>query len=128
MRWILPLFLLPSLSACFLSNSQVNHGLDPGAFASLQPGSSTARDVVEVLGAPTEVVQLGRRVAYRYDHTRTKQAGAWLAIVFLSGTDTQSDRAWLFFNEEDVLTHMGTTFDAKRVKYAPPPLNLSDRR
>jgi outer membrane protein assembly factor BamE (lipoprotein component of BamABCDE complex) len=127
MRRLLPLLCLPLLSGCFLSNSQVNQGLDVTAYAQLEPGKTSAGEVVQLLGAPTEVVQLGKRSAYRYDHTRTKQAGLWLILVFLSGTDTQSDRAWVFFDESDVLSHVGTTFDAGLSKFAVPPLKLSEK-
>ena len=118
-------FAFPLLPGCVFSNRQTNHPLDPAAFARLEPGRSTAKDVLEILGAPTEVVQLGTWSAYRYDHTRTKEAGLWLVVVFLHGSDVQSDRAWLFFNANDLLMDFGTTFDADRARYAIPPMKTS---
>jgi hypothetical protein len=121
------LVLLP-LSGCFFSNRQINRHLDPVLFTRLEPGRSTAKEVVEILGAPTEVVQLGHRTAYRYDHTHTKEAGLWLLVLFLHGTDVQSDRAWVFFDEEGLLTHVGTTFDANLAGYAIPPMTPSGEK
>jgi hypothetical protein len=115
------------LPGCFFSNRQVNRELELEHFSRLEPGRSTAKDAVEILGAPTEVVQLGRRTAYRYDHTHTKEAGLWLVLLFLHGTDVQSDRAWLFFDENDVLTHVGTTLEADRARYAIPPMSANGR-
>ncbi len=120
-RILLCILALGVLPACFFSNRQTNRPLDATQFMQLEPGTSTARDVVEILGAPTEVVQLGHRTAYRYDHTHTKEAGLWLLVLFLHGTDVQSDRAWLFFDDKDVLTHVGTSLDAARAEYAIPP-------
>jgi outer membrane protein assembly factor BamE (lipoprotein component of BamABCDE complex) len=112
---------LSLLPGCFFSSRELNQHLEAASFTRLEPGKSTAKEVVEVLGAPTEVVQLGHRSAYRYDYTRTKEAGLWLLVLFLHGTDTQSDRAWVFFDEKDVLTHVGTTFQADQAEYAIPP-------
>ncbi len=119
-------FALPILPGCVFSKRQINHPLDAAAFARLEPGRSTAKEVVEILGAPTEVIQLGHSSAYRYDHTRTKDAGLWLVVVFLHGSDVQSDRAWVFFDENEVLTHVGTTFDAHRARYTIPYLMTGD--
>jgi outer membrane protein assembly factor BamE (lipoprotein component of BamABCDE complex) len=116
---------LTLLPGCYFSNSQINHPLDAAAFTRLEPGKSTSKDVVEILGAPTEVVQLGHRSAYRYDHSHTKEAGLWLLVVFLHGADVQSDRAWVFFDENGVLTHMGTTLQASTAEYAIPPMTPS---
>ncbi|HJO27605.1 MAG: hypothetical protein CMK00_09165 [Planctomycetes bacterium] len=121
MRTIAALILLLT-PACFMAHGTVNEPLDGEALASLTPGASTAGDVVRVLGAPTEVVQLGRRSAWRYEHADTKEAGLFLVVVFLHGTDTRSDRSWLFFDEEEVLTHMGVTLGAQGSEYSLPGL------
>ena len=76
--------------------------------------------MVAALGAPNEVVQLGRRSAYRYEHTQRKLTGMYLIAVFLINEDNQSDRTWVFFDENDHLTHMGTTLQAEEVEYALP--------
>ena len=41
-------------------------------------------------------------------------------VVFLINEDNQSDRTWVFFDENDLLTHMGTTRKANEVEYAMP--------
>jgi hypothetical protein len=79
------------------------------------PGETTAKDVVEALGAPNEVVQLGTRSAYRYDFTVEKTAGFTLIIITFLNDDTRADRAWLFFDKDDVLTH--ARFDAAGLRH-----------
>ena len=54
---------------CLISRTTVDQPLDSAALTALEPGTSTAADVVAALGAPDEVVQLGRRSAYRFDYS-----------------------------------------------------------
>lgn len=123
----LPLFLILAalLPGCFWSRSSTNEPLDPALVSQLVPGQSTASDVVGLLGAPTEVVQLGRRTAYRYNHTFEKQAALFMIVLGLRGVDTQEDRVWVFFDEDLVLTHVGSTFDAEKTTYSIPPWDSS---
>ncbi len=113
----LPVLLL---AACALGRQDQNEPLDAAAIRTLQPGVTTARDVVERLGAPTEVVQLGRRSAYRYDTTTTKAALLFLVVLNFGKVDTRSDRLWVFFDENDLLTHFGASFGTHRTQYAMP--------
>lgn len=112
------LFLIAS--GCALARQETNEPLDPAIVRSLKPGVTTAREVVERMGAPTEVVQLGRRTAYRYDATTTKSAGLFLLVFNMASQDTRSDRLWVFFDENNVLTHHGSTFSTHRAQYALP--------
>jgi hypothetical protein len=117
-RRVLPfLFLLP---ACFMARQDINEPIDAGIVRALVPGTTTAREVVERLGAPNEVVQLGRRVAYRYDGTTTKSAGLFLLLVNFANQDTRSDRVWVFFDDRDVLSHWGASWGTHRTQYALP--------
>lgn len=119
----LPLLLAVLLfsPACIFSRRNVNAHIDDSLVRQLEPGKTTAREVVELLGAPNEVVQLGRRSAYRYNHTHQREEGLFLIVLFLHGTDVKSDRVWVFFDEELVLTHVGMTFEADQAKYGIPP-------
>jgi hypothetical protein len=117
----LPLFLACSLlTACALGRQDVNEPLDPAIVRTFEPGRTTAREVVERLGAPTEVVQLGRRTAYRYDGSTQKSAVLFLLVVNFVNQDQRSDRVWVFFDERDVLTHCGTWWGTHRTQYAMP--------
>jgi outer membrane protein assembly factor BamE (lipoprotein component of BamABCDE complex) len=118
------LALLLLLPACMRSRSTINEPLDATRIAELRAGETTAAEVVELLGAPTEVVQLGRRSAYRYDYLAAKQNGLWLILVFFLNTDTRSDRLWVFFDEENTLTHHGQTLSAADARWAMPWTNV----
>jgi len=118
------LFLLAS--GCAMARSTDNEPLDAGRLQSLRPGVMTAREVVELLGSPVDVVQLGRRSAYGYQFTSTKRAGLVLIVVNFYNEDTRSDRAWVFFDENQVLTHVGTTLQGDDNEYALPWEDLHD--
>lgn len=112
--------LLALLPACFASRTMVNEPLRAASLGALVPGTSTAKDVVELLGAPSEVIQLGSRTAYRYDYSVQKRAGFTLIVVTVLNEDTRSDRAWFFFDKDDKLTHAGSTLESDRARYAMP--------
>jgi outer membrane protein assembly factor BamE (lipoprotein component of BamABCDE complex) len=106
--------------SCFTSRTTVNAPIHGDVAASFVPGQTTAKEVVEKLGAPAEVVQLGNRTAYRYDYTIEKRSGFTLIIVSFLNEDTRSDRVWIFFDAKDVLTHAGATLEAADAQYAMP--------
>jgi len=108
------------LPGCLVSRSTVNEPISAQSVARLVPGQTTAAETAALLGAPTDVVQLGRRTAWRYDYTIEKRAGLALIVVGLLGTDAHSDRVWVFFDEDDVLTHVGATLASKDAEYALP--------
>ena len=112
--------LLLTLSSCFMSRSMVNVPLVRAKFEELKPGTTTAREVVQLLGAPSEVIQLGSRSAYRYDFTNQKREGFTVILFTCLNEDTRADRAWLFFDAKDVLTHLGSTFEGNQARYALP--------
>jgi len=116
-------FALPLLffmAACGIARQDTNEPLDATVVRALEPGKTTAREVSERLGAPTEVVQLGHRTAYRYDATTAKGALLFLVVINFANQDTRSDRLWVFFDEKDVLTHYGASFGTHRTQYSMP--------
>ena len=114
-------------SGCALARTTVNTPIDPAKVQQLIPGQTTAREAVAVLGAPIDVVQLGHRSAYRYDFRSTKRAGLVLFVVNLFNEDTRTDRAWLFFDEDDVLTHLGVTYEGNDTQYVLPWSSVHDK-
>ncbi len=114
------LLLLFLTAACGIARQDNNEPLDAVLVRALEPGKTTAREVVERLGAPTEVVQLGHRTAYRYDATTAKAALLFLLVINFANQDTRSDRLWVFFDEKDVLTHYGASFGTHRTQYSMP--------
>jgi len=108
-------------SGCFLQRSLVDRPFAEADVARIgNAGATTAKEVVARLGAPTEVVQLGRRSAYLYLHEQEKTAGLFLLVAAFNNRDRQTDRVWVFFDEHDVVTHVGRTLQAQGAEYAMP--------
>lgn len=124
---LLAVALSLSLTSCYFGRATTNDPLDKVALAKLQPGTTTAQQAVSILGAPNDVVQLGRRFAYRYDHSVQKEAATWLLLVALLNTDMRQDRAWLFFDENSVLSHVGVTLTGHHPQYAFPWENVHEQ-
>jgi outer membrane protein assembly factor BamE (lipoprotein component of BamABCDE complex) len=114
------LLLLALLPACAMSRTTTNQPLDPEVIASLVPGVTTALEVAEKLGAPSQVVELGQRSAWLYEHVQEKHEGLFLLVLGLHGHDVQADRCWVFFDTADVLTHVGSTLQAADAVYDVP--------
>jgi outer membrane protein assembly factor BamE (lipoprotein component of BamABCDE complex) len=111
---------LAALPACLIVRDTTNEPLQAEVLTQLTPGATTAAQAVELLGAPTEIVQLGFRSAYRYEFGAAKRAALFLIVINLSNTDARADRIWLFFDQNDLLTHVGSSFDADDARYALP--------
>ncbi|WP_145186141.1 hypothetical protein [Planctomycetes bacterium Pla163] len=107
-------------SSCFLSRGHQNLPLAAEAYASLRPGESTAIDATEVLGAPSEVVELGNGSAWRYEYAQVKRTGLFLLVFGFLNEDTQSDRIWLFFDADGTLVNAAATFEAERAEWESP--------
>lgn len=126
MRPILLALLLLSASGCAFARSTNNEPLEAQRLQALHPGTTTAQQAVELLGAPLDVVQLGKRSAYRYEYTSTKHTALFLLLIGFYNQDTRADRAWLFFDENQLLTHVGTTLSGDDTEYAMPWEDVHD--
>lgn len=120
MNKILIIALALLTPSCFISRSTVDRPLDESIVGGWVAGQTTAQEVAASMGAPAEVVQLGLRTAWRYEYQVQKQSAAFLLVLGLRGVDSQSDRVWVFFNEQGVLTHVGTSFASADASYAIP--------
>lgn len=120
MRHVALLFSLLVLPSCFVARVHENRPLDAGAYAQLAVGTSTASDAAQLLGAPTQVVELGAKSAWLYRYGATKRAGLFLIVVGFLNDDSQSDRVWLFFDANGVLEHAAASFEADAAQWEMP--------
>ena len=47
-------------------------------------------------------------------------------MLGLYNQDTRADRAWLFFDENQLLTHLGSTLEGEEPEYAMPWQDVHD--
>ena len=112
--------LLLGLTGCVIGRTTDGVPLDASLLATLKPGKATAKEVTETLGAPQLVVELDKRSAYQYRFTKQASAGMALLVFNTFNQDTRYDRIWVFFDENDVLTHYGAAYRGANAKHAFP--------
>ena len=86
----------------------------------LVPGQTTATEVTEIFGAPSNVVELANGNAYVYRRTVTKGTMCWLVLLTMGNVEKQHDQLVFFFDSEDILTHYGLSLDADKARYGLP--------
>jgi outer membrane protein assembly factor BamE (lipoprotein component of BamABCDE complex) len=74
----------------------------------LKRGSSTRRDVLDILGPPSQVISLDEETVLYYLFEKAEGEGVILIVYNTIKIDTRYDRAIFFFDENDVLTDFST--------------------
>jgi len=75
---------------------------------SLVKGESTRKDVLNLLGPPSQVISLDEETVFYYLFEYSQGDGLILIVYNRVRVDTQYDRAIFFFDENDVLTEFST--------------------
>jgi hypothetical protein len=83
-------------------------------------GKTTAGDVTRLFGPPDKIIKLSNGNAYLYERSIEKATGLWLIVLTFGNWDKQYDRMAFFINNEDVVTHIGSSFNAEAASYALP--------
>ncbi len=83
--------LMTLIAGCALGQFSDNEPLEPKLMVQLVPGRTTAKQAVELLGAPMQVVQLDKRSAYFYEYTNRRLTGV-ISPLLLANNDSRSDR------------------------------------
>jgi len=107
------------VASCAIGRQRTHEPIEAAHVAAIRVGDSAAR-VTDLLGAPSEVVQLGARSAYRYDFTEAKSTGLFLLLVGFFNTDSHQDRVWVFFDEGQNVSHVGATLAGDQARYGMP--------
>jgi outer membrane protein assembly factor BamE (lipoprotein component of BamABCDE complex) len=115
------IFVTVSASGCaIIGRDRDFRSFDPKALSSVTPGKSTAGQVTQLFGAPTQVVKLSNGNAYMYTRSTSKGTVVWLILVTFANYDRQYDQVVFFFDKNDVLTHHGTSLKAAEAAYGMP--------
>jgi outer membrane protein assembly factor BamE (lipoprotein component of BamABCDE complex) len=96
------------------------HPFDASGLDKLIPGKSTAAQVTEILGAPSEIVKLSNGNAYIYRRSLSKGTGLWLLIVSFGNYDEHYDQIVIFLDKKNIMTHFAVTLDAHKAAYGLP--------
>ena len=80
----------------------------PAVTGKLVKGQSTRKDVLTMLGPPSQVISLEEETVLYYLFERSKGNGLILILYNRMQIDTSYDRAIFFFDENDILTDYAT--------------------
>lgn len=115
------LIIVVLLSGCaVMGRGKDFRPFDEKALAQIKPGQTTAAEVTQLFGAPTQIVKLSNGNAYVYERSLSKATGLWLIVLTLANYDTQHDRIVFFINKNDVVTHYGSSFKTDTAAYGMP--------
>jgi len=93
---------------------------DENSLKQVTSGKTTASEVARLFGPPNKIVKLSNGNAYLYERSIEKATGLWLVVLTFGNWDKQYDRIVVFINNEDVVTHIGSSFNAETASYAMP--------
>jgi len=80
----------------------------PDVLERFEAGKTTRRDVLEILGPPSQVISLDGETVLYYLYERSDGDGLILVVYNQFKVDTRYDRAVFFFDENDRLTDYAT--------------------
>ena len=118
---IIVLSMISLYAGCAMfGKSKEYQPLDVSHLDNLQAGKTTASEVLEIFGSPSQVVKLSNGNAYIYERSVSKGTGIWLVILSFGNYETQHDRVVFFFDNGDILTHYGVSMNAGEASYGLP--------
>ena len=93
---------------------------DENSLKQVTTGETSASEVTRLFGPPNKIVKLSNGNAYVYERSIEKATGLWLVVLTFGNWDKQYDRIAFFINNDDVVTHFGSSFNAETASYAMP--------
>lgn len=115
------IIVLVSTSGCAIIGRDSDfRSFDSKSLTSVVPGKTTAGQVAQLFGAPTQVVKLSNGNAYMYTRGMSKGTVVYLILVTFANYDRKYDKIVFFFDKNDVLTHYGSSFNASEAAYGMP--------
>ena len=109
-RIALLLLSISLLQACVMYDNKrgVEVNWDANALSQLSEGKSTRKDVLELLGPPSQIISLHDESAFYYLFSDSAAKGFVTMFYNRVDIETTYDRAVFFFDSNDVLTTFST--------------------
>lgn len=113
-------FLITANGCAVIGRDRDFRPFDPKSLNSVVPGKTTAGQVTQLFGAPTQIVKLSNGNAYMYTRSTSKGTVVYLVLVTFANYDRKYDQVVFFFDKSDVLTHYGSSLNAAEAAYGMP--------
>ena len=114
------LFVVGTSGCCVLGKNVDDQKFDASALDRLTANQTPAAEICEIFGAPNQVIEMSNGNAYIYRHSVSKATAVWLILVSMGTYDKQYDQIVFFFDNKDILTHYGASFNAEDASYGLP--------
>jgi len=83
-------------------------------------GKTSSRDVLNKLGPPSQLINLGEWIVYYYLLEKNDTSGLYLVVFNTVDTNIDYDRAIFFFNKDDVLDKMSVSVESIEASKTKP--------
>ena len=118
---VLALLFLFICTGCFAFGTNKEYQpFDAEQLVSIRPGETTAKEITELFGAPTNIVEMSNGNAFIYQRSISKGTFIWLILLSFGNYDNQTDQVVFFFDNQDLLTHYGVSLNADKASYGLP--------
>jgi len=114
------LFLLTCAGCFAFGTNKEYQPFDAELLTSIQPGETTAKEITDFFGAPTNIVEMSNGNAFIYQRSISKGTFIWLILLSFGNYDNQTDQIVFFFDNDDLLTHYGASLNADKASYGLP--------
>jgi hypothetical protein len=120
--FVISIFLVASVCAgcAVFGRGKDFKPFDENSLKQVTTGITSASEVTRLFGPPNKIVKLSNGNAYVYERSIEKATGLWLVVLTFANWDKQYDRIAFFINNDDVVTHFGSSFNAETASYAMP--------
>jgi len=119
--FVLALLYLLICAGCFAFGTNKEYQpFDAEQLGTMQPGETSAKEITELFGAPTDIVEMSNGNAFIYQRSVSKGTFIWLILLSFGNYDNQTDQLVFFFDNQDLLTHYGVSLDADKASYGLP--------
>ncbi len=115
-------FLVASIATgcCVLGKNVEGRKIDASGLDKLAAKETTATEIGEIFGAPSQVIKLSNGNAYIYRRSVAKATAVWLIFVSMGRYDKQYDQIVFFFDNNDMLTHYAASLNVGEASYGLP--------
>ena len=114
--YIIAIFsLFISMTACFTVSDQQgvdNLWREEWRVEDIEVGKTTQNDIVQVLGPPSQIIDLDTGALFYYLLQYRKGSGVFLLLFNFKKAKVNYDRAIFFFDNEGVLTDYGFSIES----------------
>jgi hypothetical protein len=114
------LVLITAAGCAVIGRGKDFRPIEEKTLTQVEPGKTTAADVMRLFGPPSQIVKLSNGNAYIYDRSLSKATGLWLVLVTFANYDTQHDRIVFFISNQDLVMHYGSSFKSDTSSYGMP--------